>query len=150
MTSLSTKEGRGHWPECILFMCHSLHTSGRFSTLQMFGSGNEARVKYYFESREGWEEEGRGRARRFWGSSLCGVSSRHALILSVDLFVFNTSPNTRVFHSSQLVPFARTAAYFNSFFISTTRLWNSLPANYVHHDSVRQFKRCIQNTFLCI
>ena len=24
----------------------------------------------------------------------------------------------------------------NSFFASTTRLWNSLPANYVHHDSV--------------
>ena len=68
-----------------------------------------------------------------------------------DLFVFNASPNTRVFHSSQLVvPFARTAAYFNSFFISTTRMWNNLPANYVHHDSVRQFKRCIQNTFLCI
>ena len=31
-----------------------------------------------------------------------------------DLFVFNASPNTRVSHSSQLVvPFARTAAYFN-------------------------------------
>ena len=35
-----------------------------------------------------------------------------------DLFVFNASPNTRVSHSSQLVvPFAKTAAYFNSFFI---------------------------------
>ena len=66
-----------------------------------------------------------------------------------DLFVFNASPNTRISHSSQLVPFAKTAAYFNNFFVSTTRLWNSLPANYVHHDSVRQFKKCIQNTFLC-
>ena len=66
-----------------------------------------------------------------------------------DLFVFNASPNTRVSHSSQLVvPFTKTAAYFNSFFVSTTRLWNSLPANYVHHDSVGQFKKCIQNTFL--
>ena len=67
----------------------------------------------------------------------------------LEISVFNASPNTRVSHSSQLVvPFAKTAAYFNSFFVSTTRLWNSLPANYVHHDSVGQFKKCIQNTFL--
>ena len=35
-----------------------------------------------------------------------------------DLFVFNASPNTRVSHSSQLaVPFAKTAAYFNTFLV---------------------------------
>ena len=51
----------------------------------------------------------------------------------------------RVSHSSQLVvPFTKTAAYFNSFFVSTTRLWNSLSANYVRQDSVRQFRKCIK------
>jgi len=31
---------------------------------------------------------------------------------------------------------------------STTRLWKSLPSNYVYHVSVGQFKHCI-HTFPC-
>ena len=42
------------------------------------------------------------------------------LYCTPDLFVFNASPNTRVSHSSQLVVPAKTAAYFNSFYVSTT------------------------------
>ena len=65
-----------------------------------------------------------------------------------DLFVFNASPNTRVSHSSQLVPFDKTAAYFNSFLLEVLD-YGILYQQIMYIMTVRQFKKCLQNTFLC-
>ena len=48
------------------------------------------------------------------------------------LLVFYPNPNLRVSHEKQLVQsFVRTSAFFNSFFISSIRAWNSLPSEIV-------------------
>ena len=57
-----------------------------------------------------------------------------------DLIVFNAFPNTRV--SQLVVPFPKTAAYLNSFFVSTT-----IDCGTVYHEimcimTVGQFEHC--------
>ena len=44
--------------------------------------------------------------------------------------------NLRTCHSYQLVqPFARCSCLYNSFFIKSVRLWNSLPASIIDSDN---------------
>ena len=56
------------------------------------------------------------------------------------LFVPHPSP-TRHFHSKHLIQqFARTCAFYNSFVISSVKLWNKLPSEVVLADCVSSFK----------
>ena len=53
------------------------------------------------------------------------------------ILMFNSNPNLRVSHEKQLVqPFARTSAFFNSFIVSSIRVWNSLPSHIVLCNSI--------------
>ena len=64
-------------------------------------------------------------------------------------FSLHPKPNLRVCHSKQLtVPLAKTSAYFNSFFISSTRLWNSLPPHVVLCDNIAYFKSALKPLYL--
>ena len=57
----------------------------------------------------------------------------------------------RVCHNRQLtIPFARTFSYFNSYFVSIVRLWNSLPAEVVCCDNVGAFKIAIKDFFFFV
>ena len=58
------------------------------------------------------------------------------------LFVLHSNVTTRINHPKQLLqPFAKTSAFFNSFFfISSTKLWNALPAEAVLTSSISSFK----------
>ena len=60
-------------------------------------------------------------------------------------FVQHPNPNPRLFHSKYIVqPFAKTEAYYHSFFIDSVRLWNSLPNSIVNSPSVLSFKTGIR------
>ena len=60
-------------------------------------------------------------------------------------FLYKQSPNLRISHTKQLVqPFARCAAFYHSFFISSVKLWNSLPADVVLCSSIGSFKNKIR------
>ena len=62
--------------------------------------------------------------------------------------VFNPNPNLRVSHEKQLVqPFARTSAFLNSFFISSIRVWNSLPSHIVLCNSISAFKNALKEYY---
>ena len=51
------------------------------------------------------------------------------------LFTFHRNPNPRLYHSKYLVqPFAKTVSFLNSYFVSSVRLWNSLPNEVVCND----------------
>ena len=65
------------------------------------------------------------------------------LVLITSLLAFN--PNLRVSHEKQLVqPFARTSTFFNSFCISSIRVWNSLPSHIVLCNSISAFKNALK------
>ena len=56
-------------------------------------------------------------------------------------FLYKQSPNLRISHTKQLVqPFARCNAFYHSFFVSSVKLWNSLPADVVLCSSIGSFK----------
>ena len=58
-----------------------------------------------------------------------------------DLFTFHHNPNPRLYHSKYLVqPFAKTVSFFNSYFVSSVILWNSLPNEVVLCNDVSSFK----------
>ena len=60
------------------------------------------------------------------------------------LFVLRSNVTTRINHPKQLLqPFAKTSAFFNSFFISSTKLWNALPAEVVLNSSISSFKNSV-------
>ena len=64
------------------------------------------------------------------------------------LFVPHPSP-TRHFHSKHLIQqFARTCAFYNSFVISSVKLWNKLPNEVVLADCVSSFKNDIRTLYL--
>ena len=57
--------------------------------------------------------------------------------------------NSRSFHSKCLAqPFAKTDSFYNSFFVSSTKLWNSLPSDIAHIDSISTFKSSLKSLFL--
>ena len=52
-------------------------------------------------------------------------------------FLYKQSPNLRISHTKQLVqPFASGNAFYHSFFVSSVKLWNSLPAEVVLCSSI--------------
>ena len=54
------------------------------------------------------------------------------------LFAYNPNSNVRISHSNQLIqPFARTSSFYNSFFISSVRAWNSLPKDVALRDTFK-------------
>ena len=60
------------------------------------------------------------------------------------LFVLRSNVTTRINYPKQLLqPFAKTSAFFNSFFISSTKLWNALPAEAVLNSSISSFKNSV-------
>ena len=62
------------------------------------------------------------------------------------LFIFQHNPNPRLYHSKYLVqPFAKTVSFFNSYFVSSVRLWNSLPNEVVLCNDVSSFKSNVKN-----
>jgi len=63
-------------------------------------------------------------------------------------FSLHANPNLRVCHCKQLVvPFAKTSAFYNSFFISSARLWNSLPSHVILCANVSTFKNAVKPFF---
>ena len=61
------------------------------------------------------------------------------------LLIPNTNPNSRVAHNKQFIqPFARTTSFFNSYFISSVRLWNSQPSVVVNSSSLSVFKNAVR------
>ena len=64
-------------------------------------------------------------------------------------FIYRNSPNLRTSHSMQLLqPLAKCCSFYNSFFVHSVRLWNSLPANLVHSSSIRSFKSKLRSIHL--
>ena len=64
-------------------------------------------------------------------------------------FILRSNANLRTSHTKQLVqPFAKTCAFFSSYFVSTVKLWNTLPADAVLTESICTFKNCIKSHFL--
>lgn len=64
-------------------------------------------------------------------------------------FVQHPNPNPRLFHSRHLVqPFAKTEAYYHSFFVDSVRLWNSLPNSIATSSSLLSFKTGIKLLYL--
>ena len=60
-------------------------------------------------------------------------------------FSLHANPNLRVCHCKQLVvPFAKTSVFYNSFFISSARLWNSLPSHVILCANVSSFKNAVK------
>ena len=71
-------------------------------------------------------------------------------ITPVVYFLYKQSPNLRISHTKQLVqPFARCTAFYLSFFISSVKLWNSLPADVVLCSSIGSFKNKIRLLYTC-
>ena len=65
------------------------------------------------------------------------------------LFTFHHDPNPRLYHSKYLVqPFAKTVSFFNSYFVSSVRLWNSLPNEVVLCNDVSSFKSNVNSIYL--
>ena len=64
-------------------------------------------------------------------------------------FSLYANPNLRVCHCKQLVvPFAKTSVFYNSFFISSARLWNSLPSDVILCANVSTFKYAVKSFLL--
>ena len=64
-------------------------------------------------------------------------------------YSLHANPNLRVCHCKQLVvPLAKTSAFYNSFFISSARLWNSLPSYVVLCANVSTFKYAVKPLLL--
>ena len=65
------------------------------------------------------------------------------------LFTFHHNPNPRLYHSNYLVqPFAKTVSFFNSYFVSSVRLWNSLPNEVVLCNDISSFKSNVKSIYL--
>ena len=65
------------------------------------------------------------------------------------LFTFHHDPNPRLYHSKYLAqPFAKTLPFFNSYFVSPVRLWNSLPNEVVLCNDISSFKSNVKSTYL--
>ena len=61
------------------------------------------------------------------------------------LLDYNPNPNVRISHSNELIqPFARISSFYNSFFISSVRAWNSLPKDVALCDSISSFKTSLK------
>ena len=66
-----------------------------------------------------------------------------------DFFIYRNSPNLRTSHSKQLLqPFAKCCSFYNSVFVHSVCLWNSLPADLVHSSSIRTFKSKLRSILL--
>ena len=64
-------------------------------------------------------------------------------------FIYRNSPNLRISHSMQLLqPLAKCCSFYNSFFVHSVCLWNSLPADLVHSSSIRSFKSKLRSIHL--
>ena len=64
-------------------------------------------------------------------------------------FSLHENPNLRVCHCKQLlVPFAKTSAFYHSFFISSARLWNSLLSHVILCSNVSTFKNAVKPLLL--
>ena len=89
--------------------------------------------------------------RRTYFKLVCTYKFLHGyLYCPSDFLNFHPNPNLRVFHSKHLLqPLAKTVSHYNSFFISTVRLWNSLPRDIVLLDSLSLFKSSLK-VHLCI
>jgi len=60
-------------------------------------------------------------------------------------FSLHENPNLCVCHSKQLVvPFAKTSAFYNSFSISSAKLWNSLPSHVILCANLSTFKNAVK------
>ena len=65
-------------------------------------------------------------------------------------FLYKHSPNLRISHTKQLMqPFARCNAFYHSFFVSSVKLWNSLPAELVLCSSIGSFKSKLRLLYTC-
>ena len=63
-------------------------------------------------------------------------------------FSLHANPNLRVCHCKQLVvPFAKTSAFYNSFFINSAWLRNSLPSHVILCANVSTFKNAVKPFF---
>ena len=70
-----------------------------------------------------------------------GLGMRQCLSMERVILYSILNPNPRLFHSKYLIqPFAKTEAYYHSFFIDSVRLWNSLPNSFVNSPSVLSVK----------
>ena len=64
-------------------------------------------------------------------------------------FVLRLTPNLRTSHCLQLIqPFARSSSFYNSFFVQSVSLWNSLPGATVCSNSISTFKTKIRSVYL--
>ena len=64
-------------------------------------------------------------------------------------FVLRLTPNLRTSHCLQLIqPFARSSSFYNSFFVQSVCLWNSLPGATVSSNSISTFKTKIRSVYL--
>ena len=65
------------------------------------------------------------------------------------LFTYHPQPNLRMNHNKQLLqPFARTVSFSYSCFISTVKLWNSLPSDIVACTNLSSFKCALKDLYL--
>ena len=64
-------------------------------------------------------------------------------------FVLRLSPNLRTSNCSQLLqPFAKCSSFYNSFFVQSVCLWNSLSSDVVCSSSISTFKTKIKSIYL--
>ena len=72
---------------------------------------------------------------------ICGRILKGCSVIPPTYFTHHPHLSLRLHHSYSLVtPFAKTAAHQSSFFISSTRIWNSLPDHVVCAPSGSSFK----------
>ena len=64
-------------------------------------------------------------------------------------YLYVAAPNLRTCHNYQLVqPFARCNSLYNSFFIKSVRLWNSLPASIIDSDNNSSISFFMSDNFI--
>ena len=107
-----------------------------------------------------WSEQYSTLTSRFQLPTLSSRRSYHKLLCTYKflngysfcpsgLFTFHHDPNPRLYHSKHLVqPFARTVSFFNSYFVSSVRLWNSLPNEVVLCNNISSFKSNVRSIYL--
>ena len=77
-------------------------------------------------------------------AQLCRRIIRHESIIPSSYFQPIHQPNPRIHHpQSVTVPFARTSLFQNSFFVSSCKLWNSLPSALTSLTTARAFKAAL-------
>ena len=65
-----------------------------------------------------------------------------------DLFIWRPNVKVRVCHPKQLLqPFAKTSAFSSSYFVSSVKLWNFLPAELVFNPCISLFKSTVKNLY---